>query len=160
MTDEITANGRGPEQAPAPRLSIATQYIRDLSFENPKAPLGLAPNVRPEIQIRVDTQAQQIEGGQNQFEVVLDLKVEAKAQTETVFLLELSYAGLFVVENIPPDSLQPLLLIECPRLLFPFARRVVADLTRDGGFPPLMIDPIDFVALFRQRVAAAQTATA
>ena len=90
--------------------------------------------------------------GEGQYEVVLDLNVDAKAGENQVFLVELAYGGLFTLANIPSDSLQPLLLIECPRLLFPFARRVVADATRDGGFPPLMIDPIDFAALFRRRV--------
>ncbi|MCB1833367.1 MAG: protein-export chaperone SecB, partial [Geminicoccaceae bacterium] len=86
----------------------------------------------------------------------LELGVEAKSGTENVFLTELTYGGVFRLANIPPDSLQPLLMVECPRMLFPFARRIVADATRDGGFPPLMIDPIDFVSLYRRRIMAAQ----
>jgi preprotein translocase subunit SecB len=155
MSEETNANGQAAEPTQvAPRLSIVLQYIKDISFENPKAPMGLQTNVRPEIQIRVETRATQI-SNEGHYEVVLDLHVEAKTSGETTFLLELDYAGVFQLANIPPDSLQPLLMIECPRLLFPFARRVVADMTRDGGFPPLMIDPIDFVTLYRQRLATA-----
>jgi preprotein translocase subunit SecB len=165
MTDTPAGpNGGGEPDAAAaqqaPRLSILTQYVKDLSFENPRAPYGLqAGQARPEIQIQVDVRASQI--GEGQYEVVLDLNVDAKAGENQVFLVELAYGGVFTLANIPSDSLQPLLLIECPRLLFPFARRVVADATRDGGFPPLMIDPIDFAALFRRRVQqGAETAQA
>lgn len=155
MADNTSSpNGGAPEGDAAqagPRLSILTQYVKDLSFENPRAPYGLqAGQPRPEIQIQVDVRAAAV--GETQYEVVLDLNVNAKSGDNSVFLVELAYGGLFALENIPADSLQPLLLIECPRLLFPFARRVVADATRDGGFPPLMIDPIDFVQLFRRRV--------
>ncbi|MFZ1426478.1 MAG: protein-export chaperone SecB [Geminicoccaceae bacterium] len=154
MTDTPSSpnGGAAPDTEQAgPRLSILTQYVKDLSFENPRAPYGLqAGQARPEIQIQVDVRAAPIAEGQ--YEVVLDLNVNAQSGDTAVFLVELAYGGLFTLENIPQDSLQPLLLIECPRLLFPFARRVVADATRDGGFPPLMIDPIDFVTLFRRRV--------
>ncbi len=147
-----------PETAPqqaAPRLSILTQYIKDASFENPRAPLGLIQSQpRPDIQIGVDAEARQL--SEDRYEVTLQLRIEAKASDETVFLLELTYGGVFSISNIPPESLQPLLLIECPRLIFPFVRRIVADITRDGGFPPLMLDPIDFVALYRQRLQHAQ----
>jgi preprotein translocase subunit SecB len=146
--------GVAAEQA-GPRLAILTQYVKDLSFENPKAPYGLQPDqARPEIQINVDVQVGQLAA--DQYEVSLELNVEARAGTEPVFLIELNYGGVFGLANIQPEHVQPLLMIECPRLLFPFARRVVADCTRDGGFPPLMIDPIDFVALFRRRVAQQQ----
>ena len=153
-------NGNGnaaAQEAAGPRLAILTQYVKDMSFENPKAPRGLQPNApRPEIQIRVDVGAQGIMD--KHFEVTLNLNIDAKTADETVFLMELAYAGVFLLDNIPADSLQPLLLIECPRLLFPFARRIVADATRDGGFPPLMIDPIDFVSLFRRKVQQASEA--
>ena len=154
MAEHPSANGEGAPQAaqPAPRLSIVTQYVKDMSFENPRAPLGLQQNTRPEIQIRVDVRTAEM--GDGRYEVVIDINVDAKAGDAPVFLVELSYGGLFELANIPPDSLQPLLQIECPRLLFPFARRVVADATRDGGFPPLMIDPIDFVTLFRRKLQA------
>jgi preprotein translocase subunit SecB len=141
--------------APAPRLSILSQYIKDLSFENPRAPGSLEPGrSRPEIQIRVDARAQEL--GAERYEVTFQLHCEAKSGADPVFVVELTYAGLFSLSNVPPDSMQPVLLIECPRLLFPFARRIVADVTRDGGFPPLMIDPIDFVALYRRRQEQAQ----
>jgi preprotein translocase subunit SecB len=157
MTDTTTPNGgaEGQDQQTGPRLSILTQYVKDMSFENPRAPFGLQANQgRPEIQIQVDVNARQI--GDGQFEVSLELSCEAKTPGASVFLLELTYGGVFALANIPADSLQPLLLIECPRLLFPFARRIVSDATRDGGFPPLMIDPIDFVALYRRRLETQQ----
>lgn len=157
---ETPPSGANPaEQAEPPRLLIQTQYIKDLSFENPRAPLSLGQSQqRPEIAVRVDVRAQPMEN--DRFEVVIQLNVDAKAGNEPVFMLELSYAGVFQLLNIPKDSLQPLLLVECPRLLFPFARRIVSDASRDGGFPPLMIDPIDFVALYRRRQEQAQAAAA
>ncbi|MEZ5932816.1 MAG: protein-export chaperone SecB [Alphaproteobacteria bacterium] len=149
--------GNPAEQAEPPRLMIQTQYTKDLSFENPRAPLALDQSQqRPEIAVRVDVRAQPLQD--TRYEVVIQLNIDAKAGADTVFVLELSYAGVFQLLNIPKDSLQPLLLVECPRLLFPFARRIVADATRDGGFPPLMIDPIDFVALYRRRQEQAQAA--
>lgn len=154
-TPEAGANP--PEQAEAPRLMIQTQYIKDLSFENPRAPLSLEQSQqRPEIGVRVDVRGEAMTD--NRYEVILNLNVDAKAGDEAVFVMELSYAGVFMLTNIPKESLQPLLLVECPRLLFPFARRIVADATRDGGFPPLMIDPIDFVMLYRRRQQEAQAA--
>ena len=143
--------------AQAPRLTILSQYIKDLSFENPRAPQSLQPNqARPEVQIRVDVRAQPM--GAERYEVSLQLHVDAKSGDETAFMVELTYGGVFGLLNIPQDSLQPLLLIECPRLLFPFARRVVADAIRDGGFAPLLIEPIDFVTLYRRRQQQAQAA--
>jgi preprotein translocase subunit SecB len=151
------ANQSDVDQANPPRLMIQSQYVKDLSFENPRAPLSLQPGeARPEIQIRVDVQARQLEA--ERYEVSLQVHVEAKAGEASAFMMELTYGGVFGLLNIPPDSLQPLLLIECPRLLFPFARRVVADATRDGGFPPLLIDPIDFATLYRRRQQQAQAA--
>jgi preprotein translocase subunit SecB len=139
----------------APRLTIMSQYIKDLSFENPRAPGSLEPGKsRPEIQIRVDARAQEL--GSERYEITFQLHCEAKSGDDPVFMVELTYAGLFSLSNVPQESLQPVLLIECPRLLFPFARRIVADVTRDGGFPPLMIDPIDFVTLYRRRQEQAQ----
>jgi preprotein translocase subunit SecB len=148
------ADGARPDAPQAgaqlPRLTILSQYIKDLSFENPRAPTSLEPgNSRPEIQVRVDTRAQEL--GSERYEVTFQLHCEAKSGNDPVFMVELTYAGLFSLSNVPQESLQPVLLIECPRLLFPFARRIVADATRDGGFPPLMIDPIDFVTLYRRR---------
>ncbi len=147
------ADGGQAQQEP-PRLSIVSQYVKDLSFENPRAPTGLAGNERPQIQIKVDTRGRQLEG--ERYEVELLISVDAKAQEQPVFVCELNYAGVFAIANMPQDAVQPVLMIECPRLLFPFARRVVADATRDGGFPPLMIDPIDFLGLYRRRVMEQQ----
>ena len=152
---DAPADQTATDQANPPRLTIQSQYVKDLSFENPRAPQSLQPGqARPEIQIRVDVRAQPLEA--ERYEVTLQLHVEAKAGADNAFMVELTYGGVFGLLNIPPDSLQPLLLIECPRLLFPFARRIVADATRDGGFPPLLIDPIDFVTLFRRRQQQAQ----
>lgn len=153
-----TGAGAGPGdagQAPQPRLSILTQYIKDMSFENPRAPQPAPQGAgRPEIQIKVDVAAQAM--GEDRYEITLQLNVDAKSAGETIFLMELAYAGVFQLQNIPKESLQALVMIECPRLLFPFARRIVADATRDGGFPPLMIDPIDFVTLYRRKLQEAQ----
>lgn len=158
-TPEMPAGGaNAPEQNEAPRLMIQTQFIKDMSFENPQAPLSPEQNKqRPEIAVRVDVRAEPMNDGH--FEVVLQLNVEAKTDDKTIFVLELAYGGVFALVNIPKESLQPLLLVECPRILFPFARRIVADATRDGGFPPLMIDPIDFVTLYRRRQQQAQSAS-
>jgi preprotein translocase subunit SecB len=158
----VTPPGGAPADQPAgdnaPRLMVQSQYVKDLSFENPRAPASLQPGqARPEIQIRVDVRAQQLEA--ERYEVMLQLHVEARAGGEPAFMVELAYGGVFGLLSIPEESLQPLLLIECPRLLFPFARRIVADATRDGGFPPLLIDPIDFVALYRRRQQQARTAS-
>lgn len=143
-------SGGSANPADAPRLLIQSQYVKDLSFENPRAPTVLeAGQGRPEIQVRVDVRVEGVGGGR--YEVALHLHVEAKAAEETSFMLELTYCGLFAPQNVPQDSIQALLLVECPRLLFPFARRIVADATRDGGFPPLLIDPVDFAALYRHR---------
>lgn len=165
MTDQPKQNGEaspsggvGAEQPQqGPRLAVLAQYIKDLSFENPRGPGAFAQGQnRPEIQVRVDVRGEP--RAADQHEVVLELAVDARIGSDPVFLLELSYGGVFVLQNIPPDALQALVMIECPRLLFPFARRIVADVTRDGGFPPLMLDPIDFVALYRRRLAQQQAA--
>lgn len=152
------AGAEGAAQPQPPRLNILSQYVKDLSFENPRAPQGLSADQRPEIQIGVEANAKQM--GENRYEVVLDIKANAKVGEEAVFVVELSYGSVFSIENVPAESLQAILMIECPRLVFPFARRIVGDVTRDGGFPPLMIDPIDFVGLYRRRVQAAQAAQA
>jgi len=138
----------GPEAAPS--LQVLAQYVKDLSFENP----GIGQAVQqPRIDLNVDLQARRGDGGQ--FEVILKLRVTAAQDTNTLFLLELAYAGAFMLRGVPEESIQPVLLIECPRLLFPFARRIVADIVRDGGMPPLMIEPIDFAALYRSKMLEA-----
>jgi preprotein translocase subunit SecB len=150
-----TPQGDAANLANQPRMTIQTQFVKDLSFENPRAPASLQPSqARPEIQVRVDVRAQAL--GEERYEVVLQIHVDAQTAGETSFMLELSYSGIFGLTPLPAESMQALLLNECPRLLFPIARRIIADATRDGGFPPLMLDPIDFVALYRRRQQQAQ----
>jgi preprotein translocase subunit SecB len=128
--------------------------VKDLSFENP----GMGLNVqRPQIDFNVDLQAKRIQEN-GPFEVLLKLRVTAVQEERTLFLLEIAYGGLFILNNVPEEAMQPILLIECPRLLFPFARRIVADLVSDGGLPPLMIEPIDFANLYRAKMAEAAQA--
>lgn len=153
--DTPQGGGAGPQQAAAPRFAILAQYIKDLSFENPGGPAALQQaRSQPNIQIRVDVRGQKV--AENRHEVVLALDIDAKVDDRPLFVLELAYGGLFEIEGFPPETLQPLLMVECPRVLFPFARRLVADLTRDGGFPPLMLDLVDFAALYRARIAQQQ----
>lgn len=145
----------GAQQAATPRFAILAQYIRDLSFENPGGPMALQQaRTQPNIDIRVDVRGRKVADGRHEVELALD--VNARVADQPLFVLELVYAGLFEVSGFPPEALQPLLMVECPRVLFPFARRLVADLTRDGGFPPLMLDLVDFAALYRARLARQQ----
>jgi preprotein translocase subunit SecB len=156
-----------PETAaqPAPvKMQILGQFIRDMSFENILAQKGLKIEGRPAISVQVALDAKKRDEA-NQFEVATKVKVESKTESgdQTLFILELDYAGIFLIENVPDEQMHPFLMIECPRMLFPFLRRVTHDITRDGGFPPLNLDNIDFVQLYRQdmqRRAAAQQATA
>jgi len=149
MSSDGTANpGQGEGTPLVPNFQVVGQYIKDLSFENPGAPAGLTE--RPQIDFGVDVQARR--GDDQHFEVELKLRVHAKSDTRQLFLLELAYAGLFRLQNIPEDAMQPVLLIQAPHMLFPFARRIVADVVRDGGMPPLMIEPIDFVALYQAKM--------
>jgi preprotein translocase subunit SecB len=149
-----TTNG-GPAEAPAPnpapQLMVLAQYIKDLSFENPNAPKSLQQTTQPQINISVNVTASPITD--TDVEVTLRLEGKAEAAGTVMFSIELEYAGMFRVQNMPPDQVQPIVLIECPRILFPFAREIVATSVRNGGFPPLMLDPIDFVALYQQRMA-------
>lgn len=148
---EHTAAGPG-----VPRISVRTQYIKDLSFENPRAPAVLAETAEPpQIQVNVDVEARPIKD--NHYEVALRITASGKQKDVSVFVVELVYAGLFALENIPEDRLETACLVECPRLLFPFARRVIADATREGGFPPLYLDPIDFARLYRNHRATTGT---
>ena len=142
-----------PDQAPAAPLILNMQYTRDLSFEVPGAPEIFA-NLRetPQIDLKLDVQARPIQDGQNLFEVSLDIRADAKAQDQVCFIAELTYCGIFTI-SVPQEHLEPVLLVECPRLLFPFARNILADVTREGGFPPVMLNPIDFVQLWQNRRA-------
>ena len=134
-----------------PKMNILAQYVRDLSFENILSQKGVNGEVNPEIQVNVNIDAKK-RTTDKQFEVVIKLRVDSKAKdTDNVlFVLEVDYGGLFQIENVPDDQLHPFLLIECPRMLFPFLRRIVSDITRDGGFPPLNLENIDFLKLYRQ----------
>lgn len=144
--------GEAAGNGAAPALSVLAQYIKDLSFENPLAPHSLRPRENPpEINININVNANPL--SETDFEVELKLEANAGEGSDAMFTVELIYAGVFRLTNIPADSIAPAILIECPRLLFPFARQVIADATRNGGFPPLMIDPVDFAALFQQRMA-------
>jgi preprotein translocase subunit SecB len=145
-------------QAAMPQIGVLAQYVKDLSFENPNAPRSLAPTgQQPNINIQVNVDAVPQSG--TDVEVTIRLEGKAESQGTLLFGFELIFAGIFRIQNVPPESLQPLVLIECPRLLFPFAREIIATTVRNGGFPPLLLDPIDFVNLYRQRLAGAQPAT-
>ena len=147
------AGGNGTTQGAAPSMKILGQYVKDLSFENPDAPRSLAGQEgQPEINISVNVNAKPL--ADTDFEVELHLDAKAMNKDKVVFATELLYAGIFRLENIPQDALHPIVLVECPRMIFPFARQIVADVTRNGGFPPLMLDPIDFAAMYQQRIAA------
>jgi len=150
----------GPEpQMVMPQIGILAQYVKDFSFENPNAPRSMAPSTQaPAINIQIAVDAAPLTDAD--VEVTLRLEGKAESQGLLLFGFELLYCGVFRVQNVPGDSLQPVILIECPRLLFPFAREIVATATRNGGFPPLLLEPIDFVALYRQRMAAVQPAPA
>ena len=142
-----------------PQLGIRTQYIKDLSFENPSAAERPPEAERaPDIQVNVQVAVRRLDAPN--FEVTLQITANARHQEKPVFLVELTYAGIFTLVGIPQEALEPTLLVECPRLLFPFARRIVADATRDGGFPPLLLGPIDFLALYRNGQAQAAQAQA
>jgi len=152
-------NGAGANPQDLPQLNVLTQFTKDLSFENPNAPKSLTGQQQaPNISIQVNVNAQKITD--IEYEVTLHLEGAAGEGADTLFRFDLSYGGLFALRNIPEQDLQPVVLIECPRLLFPFARQIIADAVRNGGFPPLYIDPIDFVALFRQRLEQLQGAPA
>jgi preprotein translocase subunit SecB len=143
-----------PEASGQPQLGVVAQYVKDLSFENPNAPRSLQTQVQPQIGIQINVNANSL--GPTDFEVELRLEGKAEGGGNVLFSFELLFAGIFRIQNIPQDQLQPLVMIECPRLLFPFAREIIASATRNGGFPPLLLDPIDFVALYQQRIAQMQ----
>lgn len=148
-------NGGPQPQMVMPQIGVLAQYVKDFSFENPNAPRSLAPATQqPAINVQVNVDAAPL--GEADFEVTLRIEGKAEAQGLLLFGFELVFCGVFRIQNAPAESLQPIVLIECPRLLFPFAREIIATATRNGGFAPLLLNPIDFVALFRQRMATAQ----
>jgi preprotein translocase subunit SecB len=150
MTD---TNGNGGAE-PTPSLSALAQYLKDFSFENPHAPRSLGPQEKtPNISLEVNVKTQRL--AESDYAVSLFIDARAGEGDGLLFKLDLEYGGVFRLENIPEDQIHPIVLIECPRLLFPFVRQIVANATRDGGFPPLYIDPIDFVALYQQKMAEA-----
>ncbi|HEX7852671.1 MAG TPA: protein-export chaperone SecB [Sphingobium sp.] len=149
MTDAIDSIPNGADDMP--QIGLIAQYVKDLSFENPNAPAVYSWNAQPQIDIQFNISTQQ--PGEDVHEVALKITAKAVADEGTTFAVELVYAGLFGIRNVPEDQLQPFLLAEAPRLLFPFARRVLADTVQDGGFPPLLLDPIDFGSLYQQQQA-------
>ena len=148
MTDET----QGAAAPAAPHIRVMGQYVKDLSFENPGAPNSLRPSQeQPGISVNVDVNVQGGESGP--FEVELTISASAKRGEDPLFIAELVYAGLFEAAGVTQEALRPLALVECPRLLFPFARQILAEMTQSGGFPPLMLDPVDFAALYRNQQA-------
>jgi len=155
MSDQLNG-AEQPSQASSLPMHVLAQYVKDLSFENPNAPQSLLPNQpQPQVNIGVDVQAQMV--GEDVYEVTLQLRCEARQGEAVAFIVELSYGGLFQLPGLPQEHHRPVLMIEGPRMLFPFARAIVSSASRDGGYPPLMVNPIDFADLYhRQSAAAAQ----
>ncbi|MFP7672390.1 protein-export chaperone SecB [Marivita sp. S0852] len=152
-TPETASNGAAEQPAPI-KMNVLAQFVRDMSFENILAQKGVQGDVQPDVQLQVNLDAKK-RTADHQYEVILKVQINSKAKEsgDTLFVLELEYAGVFHVENVPEDQLHPFLLIECPRMLFPFVRRIVSDVTRDGGFPPLNLETIDFLQLYRTELA-------
>jgi preprotein translocase subunit SecB len=175
MSETTPSNpGAGPQAAP---LTVNIQYVKDLSFEVPGAPQIFSQlRAQPQVSINLDVQARRVQEGQNVFEVAIMIRAEAHdtgaapngvsqpgqeaAAPVTVFVAELTYAGIFTLGTLPDNAVEPILLVECPRILFPYARNILSDVTRDGGFPPVLLQPIDFVALWQSRRSQAPDATA
>lgn len=157
-----TGNGTTPPQPEEPqapqtpqvKMQILGQFIRDLSFENIVAQKGINGEVKPDVQVQVNLDAKK-RTGDNQYEVITKFTVNSKNKEtqETLFMMELDYGGVFLIEGVPQEQLHPFLMIECPRMLFPFVRRIVSDVTRDGGFPPLNLENVDFMGIYRQELA-------
>ena len=169
MSETTAAPGAGAAPRPPP-LVVNIQYVKDLSFEVPGAPQIYSQlRGQPQVNINLDVQARRVQEGQSLFEVAIVIRAEAHEPNQgngqsaavpaTVFVAELTYAGVFTLNGLPDNAVEPVLLVECPRILFPFARNILADVTRDGGFPPVLLQPIDFVALWQARRAQAQGGT-
>jgi preprotein translocase subunit SecB len=155
MADETPAGNGAAATAPQIKMQVLAQYVRDLSFENLVVQKGLtAGEVQPDIQVAVSLDARK-RPVPNNYEVITKFKVTSKNKVndDVLFMLELEYGGTFHIEGVADDQIHPFLLIECPRLLFPFVRRIISDVTRDGGFPPLNVDTVDFMAMYRQELA-------
>jgi preprotein translocase subunit SecB len=163
MSETATAPQGAPPAGQQPPLVVNIQYVKDLSFEVPGAPaIFTTLRAQPQVAINLDVQARRVHEGQTQFEVSIVIRAEAHDNSQqgngqasvpapTVFVAELTYAGVFTLNGLPENAIEPVLLVECPRILFPFARNILADVTRDGGFPPVLLQPIDFVALWQAR---------
>jgi preprotein translocase subunit SecB len=150
----IMTNGNGAplENTAPPQFNVLAQYIKDFSFENPNSPNSLmSQDKQPQIGVQINVTANGM--GENNYEVALSIEGKAEIDGMVLFAFELVYGGVFRIQNVPQDSLHPFVMIECPRLLFPFAREIIAAAVRGGGFPPLMLDPVDFVGLYRQNMA-------
>lgn len=155
----MSTNNGGPTQDNVPQLNVVAQYIKDFSFENPNAPRSFQTGGEaPQIGIQINVDANPL--SDNDIEVALKLEGKAELQGMLLFRFELEFAGIFRIVNVPQESLNAVVLIECPRLLFPFAREIIATAVRNGGFPPLLLDPVDFVSLYRQKLAQLQPAQA
>jgi len=152
ITNDGPVEGAAPNTGP--QLMVLAQYVKDLSFENPNAPGSLTQGAQPQINVAVNVTANPLTD--DDIEVELRLEGKAEAAGNMMFNVELVFGGVFRVRNVPQENVHPLVMIECPRLLFPFAREIVANAVRNGGFPPLLLDPIDFVALYQQRMAQMQ----
>jgi len=155
VEEQMTMTNGGPPEGQPPQLNVLAQYIKDFSFENPNAPQALQPGQQqPSISIQINVNAKPLA----ETDVEVELKLDGKAESSgtVLFAFELLYAGLFRIQNVPQENVHPLVMIECPRLLFPFAREIIAAAVRNGGFPPLLIDPVDFAGLYRQRMGEAQ----
>ena len=148
----MNAPNDGSSDSKAPSFHVLAQYIKDLSFENPNAPnFARQTDQQPALKVQINVNAKPL--SDTEFEVELMIEGKAEHGQTVLFAIDLVYAGVFRLQNIAKENVHPLVLIECPRLLFPFARQIIADAVREGGFPPLMLDPVDFAALYRQRAA-------
>lgn len=153
------AEAEQPQPQP-PQLRVLGQFIRDMSFENIMAQKGAPNDVQPDIQVQVNLDAKK-RSVENQYETAIKLNITSKAKDGdmTLFLFEIDYVGIFDIQNVSDEQIHPFLMIECPRMIFPFLRRVVSDVTRDGGFPPLNLENVDFLALYRNELARRQAET-
>ena len=162
MANEPSAPTNGTQGAagegPPPQLRVVGQYIKDLSFESPNSPESLRdPGENPNIQVEINVAANQLD--QSVYECAIDFKVKASSTKMTIYSLEMVYAGAFELQNFPQQLIQPVLFVNCPAVLFPFMRRLIGDLTREGGYPPLWLDPVDWGSLYNQRLAEEQKKT-
>lgn len=157
MAESAEGQQQPQQQQQQPQMRVLGQFVRDMSFENIMAQKGVGADVQPDVQVQVNLDAKK-RSAENQYETAIKLNITSKGKDSdiTLFLLEIDYVGIFNIQNVAEDQLHPFLLIECPRMIFPFLRRVVSDVTRDGGFPPLNLENIDFLSLYRNEIARRQ----